>query len=62
LAVNIPWTDTTYSAGNGLTLSGTTFNVGAGVGISVAADSISAKLRSTTASTINSTNAPLVGS
>lgn len=33
--------NTTYSAGNGLTLSGTTFNVGAGTGISVAADTIS---------------------
>ena len=24
--VNVPWTDTTYSAGTGLSLSGTTFN------------------------------------
>lgn len=34
-------TNTTYSAGNGLTLSSTTFNVGAGTGISVAADTVS---------------------
>ena len=60
--ITIAATNTTYSAGNGLTSSGTTFNVGAGTGISVAADSISAKLKSTTASTINSTNAPLVSS
>lgn len=33
-------TNTTYSAGNGLTLTGTTFNVGAGSYIAVAADSI----------------------
>ena len=33
-------TDTTYSAGNGLTLSGTTFNVGAGTGIAVNSDSV----------------------
>ena len=33
-------TNTTYSAGNGLTLSGTTFNVGAGTGITVAADTV----------------------
>lgn len=26
LAVNVPWTDTTYSAGTGITLSGTTIN------------------------------------
>src|SRR5690606_35856409 len=25
--VNVPWTNTTYSAGNGLTLSGTTFSL-----------------------------------
>lgn len=31
----------TYSAGDGLTLSGSTFNVGAGTGISVAADTVS---------------------
>jgi len=35
-----PDTNTTYSAGNGLTLSGTTFNVGAGAGLTVAADTI----------------------
>lgn len=40
--------NTTYSAGNGLTLSSTTFNVGAGNGITVAADTVSANLRSTT--------------
>ena len=33
-------TDTTYSAGNGLSLSGTTFNVGAGTGITVNSDSV----------------------
>jgi hypothetical protein len=32
--------NTKYSAGNGLTLSSTTFNVGAGTGISVAADTV----------------------
>lgn len=53
--VNVPWTDTdtntTYSAGNGLTLSGTTFNVGAGTGISVAADAISLSASGVTAGT-----------
>ena len=39
-SVTIVATDTTYSAGNGLTLSNTTFNVGAGTGISVAADTV----------------------
>jgi hypothetical protein len=41
--VNVPWTDnnTTYTAGNGLTLSSTTLAVGAGTGISVAADTVS---------------------
>lgn len=38
--VTISSTNTTYSAGNGLTSSGTTFNVGAGTGISVGADSV----------------------
>lgn len=35
--VNVPWTDanTTYTAGNGLALSGTTFSVGSGTGITV---------------------------
>lgn len=47
-------TNTTYSAGNGLTLSSTTFNVGAGIGIVVADDTVGAKLRSTTALTIDS--------
>jgi hypothetical protein len=32
--------DTTYSAGNGLTLSDRTFNIGAGTGISVGADTV----------------------
>lgn len=31
---------TTYTGGNGLTLSGTTFNVGAGTGITVTADTV----------------------
>jgi hypothetical protein len=33
LYVNVPWVDTTYNAGNGISLSGTTFNVTAGVGL-----------------------------
>ena len=42
-SANIYSTDnnTTYSAGNGLTVSSNTFNVGAGTGISVAADTVS---------------------
>jgi hypothetical protein len=51
-------TITGVTGGNGLTGSGTsgsvTLNVGAGTGISVAADSVSAKLRSTTALTRDS--------
>ena len=35
--------NTSYSAGNGLTLSSNTFNVGAGTGVEVAADAISVK-------------------
>ena len=35
--------NTTYSAGNGLTLSSNTFNIGAGTGVEVAADAISVK-------------------
>ena len=38
--VTISSKNTTYTAGNGLTASGTTFNVGAGTGISVGADSV----------------------
>lgn len=34
LYVNVPWTDTTYSAGNGINLSGTQFTVSAGGGLS----------------------------
>jgi hypothetical protein len=33
LYVNVPWTDTTYSAGGGISLSSTTFSVSAGVGL-----------------------------
>lgn len=40
MLVNVPWSNTTYAAGNGLTLSGTTFNVGAGSYITVAADTV----------------------
>ena len=49
---------TGVTAGNGLTGGGTsgsvTLNVGAGTGITVAADTVSAKLRSTTALTVDS--------
>ena len=31
--VNVPWTDTTYSAGNGIGLSSTTFSVAGGDGL-----------------------------
>ena len=68
LAVNVPWVDTDsntdntkVTAGNGLTgggsavsTTGVTLNVGAGTGISVSADAVSAKLRSTTALTNDS--------
>ena len=40
LVVNVPWTSTSYGAGGGLSLSGTTFNVGAGSYIKVATDSV----------------------
>jgi hypothetical protein len=33
LLVNVPWVNTTYSAGNGIGLSGTTFSVAAGTGL-----------------------------
>lgn len=45
------FTDTTYSAGNGLTLSGTTLAVGAGTGISVSADAIGLAASGVTAGT-----------
>jgi hypothetical protein len=47
--ITISSSDTTYSAGNGLTLSGTTFNVGAGTGISVTADTVSLSTTGVTA-------------
>ena len=43
--------NTTYSAGNGLTLSGTTFNVGAGTGINVTADAVGLATSGVTAGT-----------
>ena len=43
--------DTKYNAGNGLTLSSTTFNVGAGAGISVEADTVGLAVSGVTAGT-----------
>lgn len=40
-AKTITTPNTTYKAGNGLTLSGTTFNIGEGTGIDVTADAVS---------------------
>ena len=55
--VTISSTNTTYSAGNGLTASGTTFSVGAGTGISVGADSVGLAAYGTAGSAGPSANA-----
>lgn len=48
---NAVFTDTKYSAGNGLTISGTTMAVGAGAGISVSADAVGLATSGVTAGT-----------
>jgi hypothetical protein len=58
--VNVPWvdTDTTYSAGNGISLSGTTFSVAGGNGLSQEASGLALGTPSTlTTATTNATTA-----
>lgn len=54
--VNVPWTDTntTYSAGNGISLSGTTFSVAAGSGLTQTSTGLSHSDTSSQASVNNS--------
>lgn len=55
--VTISSTNTTYTAGNGLAMSGTTLSVGAGTGISVGADSVGLAAYGTAGSAGPSANA-----
>ena len=54
--VNVPWTDnnTTYSAGNGISLSGTTFSVAAGTGLTQDASGLSISAGGVTSTQLNS--------
>ena len=54
--VNVPWTDnnTTYSAGNGITLTGTEFTVTAGTGLSQDAGGLSIAAGGVTSTQLNS--------
>lgn len=62
LVVNIPWsdTDTTYSSGNGIDLSGTTFSVAAGTGLTQEASGLAHSDTSTQASLTALTGANVV--
>lgn len=62
LVVNVPWsdTDTTYSAGNGISLSGTTFSVAAGGGLTQQASGLAHTDTSTQASLTALTGANVV--